>query len=523
MATLNHVCMWSGRGWTPITAEKAAGLHPYGTVSAKSGLFMCELCGQYVILTNGSIRDRYFKHSAYEKSKDCPDRMDNSNSYNYYSYHSNEHELPIRIKGISPSSFRFEIGLIRVPIQLCKKNLQIIINTKNHCYTFTRERINFDGITYLSIGKTPFESCKICIQNGDDSLYEFWPHVVKGIDREGTLFAKDSGKKITYDADVEVEKEYYLLKCGALAVEPKKDLRIRRIAEKKIGRNLWKLYLVSALRFSECAARFYLDFHCRLTEQPASLQVVWPLFVEEDFLIKHNKKSMYMIVKGNVIKEIKTFPEVRSFRRNDFSSSEGLYEIFCSDRQQLISIGRIHALKYTYFWRESLNQTGKNPSVFVSNIDGIEICPGKSYNLPPKGILCVKTEYDSEIVIIKHGVVADKREIAASTRIEIDEISYSTEIQIFIGLDCVWKIELKKEDNVDIHSEVNLLKFITKESGRVIRTPHSLRNIMINMKSYPIVYKWIEKSIRNGMMDEQSYRKLQGIYRDMKIVKGDII
>lgn len=46
---------------------------------------------------------------------------------------------------------------------------------------------------------------------------------------------------------------------------------------------------------------------------------------------------------------------------------------------------------------------------------------------------------------------------------------------------------------------------------------------MINMKSYPIVYKWIEKSIRNGMMDEQSYRKLQGIYRDMKIVKGDII
>ena len=183
----------------------------------------------------------------------------------------------------------------------------------------------------------------------------------------------------------------------------------------------------------------------------------------------------------------------------------------------------MHALKYTYFWRESLNQTGKNPSVFVSNIDGIEICPGKSYNLPPKGILCVKTEYDSEIVIIKHGVVADKREIAASTRIEIDEISYSTEIQIFIGLDCVWKIELKKEDNVDIHSEVNLLKFITKESGRVIRTPHSLRNIMINMKSYPIVYKWIEKSIRNGMMDEQSYRKLQGIYRDMKIVKGDII
>ena len=523
MATLNHVCMWSGRGWTPITAEKAAGLHPYGTVSAKSGLFMCELCGQYVILTNGSIRDRYFKHSAYEKSKDCPDRMDNSNSYNYYSYHSNEHELPIRIKGISPSSFRFEIGLIRVPIQLCKKNLQIIINTKNHCYTFTRERINFDGITYLSIGKTPFESCKICIQNGDDSLYEFWPHVVKGIDREGTLFAKDSGKKITYDADVEVEKEYYLLKCGTLAVEPKKDLRIRRIAEKKIGRNLWKLYLVSALRFSECAARFYLDFHCRLTEKPASLQVVWPLFVEEDCLIKHNKKSMYIIVKGNVIKDIKTFPEVMSFRRNSFSSTEKLYEICCSNRQQLISIGRTHALKYTYFWRESLNQTGKDLSVFVSNIDGIEISSGKSCDLPPKGTLRVKSEYDGEVVIIKHNIVTDKREIIAPTCIEIDEISYDTEIQVFIGLDCVWKVEFKKQDNVDAYFESNLLKIITRESRRKIRIPHSVYNIMLDMKCYPIVYEWIRKCIKNGMIDEQSYRNLQGVYRGMKIEKGDTI
>ena len=55
-----------------ITAEEAAKLHPGGTVSAYSGLFMCELCGQYVILTDGDIRKRYFKHSAYEKSKDCP-------------------------------------------------------------------------------------------------------------------------------------------------------------------------------------------------------------------------------------------------------------------------------------------------------------------------------------------------------------------------------------------------------------------------------------------------------------------
>ena len=48
MASLNHVCMWSEHGWVRVTAEEAAAKHPGGTVSAHSGLFMCELCGQYV-------------------------------------------------------------------------------------------------------------------------------------------------------------------------------------------------------------------------------------------------------------------------------------------------------------------------------------------------------------------------------------------------------------------------------------------------------------------------------------------
>ena len=55
MASLTHVGMWSDNGWKRITAEQAARLHPGGTVSAHSGLFMCELCGQYVILTDGDI------------------------------------------------------------------------------------------------------------------------------------------------------------------------------------------------------------------------------------------------------------------------------------------------------------------------------------------------------------------------------------------------------------------------------------------------------------------------------------
>ena len=125
MASLTHVCMWSNNGWERITAEQATKLHPGGTVSAHSGLFMCELCGQYVSLTDGTVQTRHFRHSAYEKSKNCPERIFGTNYSS--SYDAQDHELPIRIVDVSASSFRFEVGLIRAPISSLGRELCIEI------------------------------------------------------------------------------------------------------------------------------------------------------------------------------------------------------------------------------------------------------------------------------------------------------------------------------------------------------------------------------------------------------------
>ena len=105
--------------------------------------------------------------------------------------------------------------------------------------------------------------------------------------------------------------------------------------------------MVSASSFTEDAARFYLDFHCRLTDHPISLQPVWPLFVEGNYIVKHNQNSMYMLIEGNVA-AVKTFPSVTVRQLNYNSSQSKLYEVFCSGRQQLISAGRTQALQYTY-------------------------------------------------------------------------------------------------------------------------------------------------------------------------------
>lgn len=418
MASLTHVCMWSDNGWKRITAEQAARLHPGGTVSAHSGLFMCELCGQYVILTDGDIRIRYFKHSAYEKSKDCPERTFGA-GYSI-SYGSQEHDLPIRITSVSSSSFSFEVGLIRAPISSLGKDFCIEIKPKGAFdipYVYTKERLNYDSITYLPIGERPFEKYTLSFQNGNDKLREFWPAEIKGIDPEGTLFEKVSGKKLSYDADVEIGKEYYLLKRGYIYRKSFSSVRIQEIMQKRIGWETWSLYVVSASAFNEDAARFYLDFHCRLTDHPISLQPVWPLFVEGNYIVKHNQNSMYMLIEGNVA-AVKTFPSVTVRQLNYNSSQSKLYEVFCSGRQQLISAGRTQALQYTYLWKEPLDQVGLHPEVSVTDITGAEVDPGETDTLPHNKTLRFKSTFDGELIIFNNNRVVDKRKLSADKYIE---------------------------------------------------------------------------------------------------------
>lgn len=515
MASLTHVCMWSDNGWKRITAEQAARLHPGGTVSAHSGLFMCELCGQYVILTDGDIRIRYFKHSAYEKSKDCPERTFGA-GYSI-SYGSQEHDLPIRITSVSSSSFRFEVGLIRAPINSLNKDFRIEIKPKgvfDVSYVFTKERLNYDSITYLPIGERPYEKYTLSFQNGNDKLREFWPAEIKGIDPEGTLFEKVSGKKLTYDADVEIGKEYYLLKCGYIYRNSRSSIQIQEITQKRFGWETWTLYIVSTPVFSEDAARFYLDFHCRLTDHPVSLQPVWPLFVEGNYIVKHNQNSMYMLVEGNVA-AVKTFPFVTVRQLNYNASQPKLYEVFCSGRQQLISAGRTQALQYTYFWKESLNQMGSPPEISVTDLAGSEVVPGETNTLPHNKTLRFKSTFDGELIISNNNCVVDKRKISADKHLELDGLSYGVSVQAIIGLDIIWQIDFKKQQSIIANDETEILKRIINVSGTSIPAPHSLRNILAGMGRYPRICQWIRKCIKDGTINEQSYRKLQDAYRSM--------
>lgn len=513
MASLTHVCMWSDKGWKRISAEQAAKLHPGGTVSARSGLFMCELCGQYVTLTDGDIRTRYFKHSAFEKSKDCPERTFGPDYA--VSYNAQDYELPIRINDVSTLSFRFEVGLIRVPENLLTEDLRVEIRPKGDSgisYIFAKERMNVQGVTYLPIGDIPYEKYTLKLQNGEDELYKFWPKEIEGIDSDGTLFDKQSGKKLTQDADVEIGKEYYLLKSG-YDIEGKsyQSIRIHKVVQKQAHWKRWSLYIVSAVAMDEEAARFFLDFHYRLTESPISMQPVWPLLVEGNYIIKHNQVSTRFLVKGDAL-DIKAFPFGFVQNLNRGGPSGKLYEVQCAGRQQLISAGRVRALQYTYFWKEALNEEGACPEFSVTDLKGDNVVSGESNLLPHKKSLLFESAYDGQLVIFNQNKIIEKRKISAGEIAELNGLTFGLNIRFIIGLDVVWQIKFKKTHAATESDEIEVYKKITEVTGPLIPVPHSLRNILGEMKEYPLLCQWIRKCLLNGAICEQSYRRLQAFY-----------
>ena len=517
MASLTHVCMWADNGWKHITAEEAARLHPEGTISAHSGLFMCELCGQYVLLTDGEKYRRYFKHSSAEKSKDCPERL-SGNAACSYSYDPKKHNRPLRITDVSPSSFCFELGLVRVEDNLLDKDFRIEIQPQDSSaipYVFTRERLNFEGTTYLPIGEKPYEKYILSYANGSDRLTDIWPTEVTGIDPQGTLFEKSSGRMLTYDSDVEIEKEYYLLIKDHSYVGVYNSIQVQEVTRKHFNWETWTLFQITASEFSEESAKFFLEYHCRLTEHPVSIKPIWPLFVERDYILKHSQDSMYMLVEGNA-GPIKTFPLASLSQSKAINKHLTLYEVQCATRQQLISAGRLQPLQYTYLWHEPLDESRKFPSISVTDLSEQEIPSGETNILPHNNTLIFKSEYDGELVITNNGVVIDKRRLKADNLIEIDKLSYGIAVQIVIGLDIVWEIKFNKQYLLTENDETEILEQIKNASGMLIPTPHSLKNIQLGLRHYPQISQWIRKCIQEGTIREYSFRILQDFYLKIK-------
>lgn len=508
MASLTHVCMWTEHGWKRVTASEISRLHPGGTVSARSGIFMCELCGQYVTLTSGNVRDPYFKHSKSEKNKDCPERTFVPGSP--ITFLENDHGLPIRIKILSSNLFELELGLLPVPEAVLgkRKGGYVTIEPSNaEEIIYSYDRLYKESITYVSIGRNPASFYKLTVSNDKGILNNYWPSFVDGIDTNGAIFDSKTGKKLPYDADVEVGKKYYLIKKSRIwhrysSVD---------IVEKCVNGKSWYVYEVCAEKFDGEAACFFLDYHCRLTEEPVGIFPLWPSCIETPYLILHKLDVVNLFFRGDATP--KTFPYSYIYSKGDKSGS--ILTIECNGRQQLLSAGRSKILEYTYLWKNELDFTSDMPQVSVLTWNGQPFNMVESEKLPEKSMLEFRVSYDGEIVISEEGKIERYYVVRAGQSFLLDSIRIGQFIKLYQGMDLAWAchfIKKKKELSQNTRDK-EIFNRLLKCKGKEIEISHTMGAMIRNMDQYPLCRKWLMDVVKKRKINEKAFKILKSELR----------
>lgn len=496
--SLTHVCKWTSYGWKHINAKDAAD-YCYSTVHAKSGMFMCELCGQYVTFSHACQQIPHFRHNSAEQDKDCEERS------KYLRAHSEPFKkesrgLPLRISFTKQGDFEFELGFMLPP--------NISVDTLNTCsVVIAPEKLEYSlslrlqpgKLTYLSAGTTPAPSYEVSILPDNEALANLWPETVEGIPESGALFDSTTRKKIPERADIRAGHSYYFL----TKKEPAKcyDISIGC----KCQHNGWSLYELRASLTPEASRYLWNLCHCWLSDNTAAIIPLWPPHIETPYLLKYDEavnKPLWFLLQGNA--EIKTFPQ------SSKNMDENLFSIPCSDRQQLLAAGRTKILRYLYIWKDSaaLSQETPFPAVMVTDSLGRKITSRSRSELPHKKAVNITPPFDGCALVMNGQRIIERYTLKAGAKTFINGLEYGYSVKIFQGLDMVWEAEYKRPVRNSAGEDESLRKVLETAGGESISVPHTLGGLAAKMKDCPQLKSWLAKCIRLGRMPQKAYKIL---------------
>lgn len=516
MATLNHVCMWNGNHWERITAEEASKRFPNCKVPARSHVFVCELCGQAVTLTDSEKRIRYFRHNKWENNKNCPERSKNTG---YTTFKNGEHGLPFKIIiSEDKKSFSFALGMIPVPEDLLKsagdKYIKISTGKKNErTFQYLLERIDPETVTYLPVGEEPAETYYLSV---DSKFKDYWPSEVNGITEPHVLFDGETGKLLVRDSEVTVKREYFFLtnrRYRSVSLFGDESLEFQLLCQRE---NVY-LYQLKCLSYSTDAANFFWKMHYRLTDAPVSIQPIWPLYQETPYVIRHGKEFIYFFINGNNDEKngsgirMKVFPEepYRTFNDNSIT----VFKVRCRPEWQMISAGRAHVLTFRYFYQKKLNNTGAVPIVKVTDLQGNNLTQGVYTKFPPFKAIVISCEYDGKVLAYEDTQILCSHKLNANDEFRLNDLHYGEKVDIYQGLDLVYHIEFKrvKKAAVSAEREKHWMKLLRHSSGANIQVGVNIANSILNLKEYPAIQKWVLKKVKKGYMPEDALRIIKSI------------
>ena len=501
--SLDNVYYWEKDGWKKITAEEFAKNHSNLKVSAKGKIFWCEMCGQFVTLANGDKNKPHFRHSSSELKKICADRSKNFDKEDWFKSLKPSQNLPLRIC-VEQNNFTFQVGLIKLPRQLFDrvKNCRIKIssNRKNLNYNGLSDVLLEEKMTWIDVKNILAETYFLTLEPEISEVNFYWSEKIQGINPEGTLFNAKTGRKILYDADIKIHTKYYLL--STRKVKTPKSVTKKFVMCKNISDVNWVLYEIEATQLSEEAAKFFLNYHCRLTANPISIIPLYPMYTQENDIIHCDVAKMFFYFSGNA--KIRFFP----FAGNFCLSKEKNFKIIASElneRAQMIAAGRSEILQYAYIWQDLPTNEMELPKVEVTDTKDKIISDGVAHILPKGSRLQVTAQFDGKIIRSVNDIVKEKIFFKATEIFDVKDITFGTEIKIFQGFDCVWKISYQREEKGISETDTELLLKLERGRGKKIPIPHAWGSLTDKLKNYPKVKDWLYKGIRCGFVSEEAY------------------
>lgn len=523
---LTHVCMWKdGKGYQRVDVKEAAAIYP-NTVSANSGIFVCELCGEPVLFTKSgdgpNARIRHFRHSRSEETKACEDRQTKLEVlWSKQLTSLGNHTLPVRIK-VKDGRIQFSIGFPAFPEGCSAHCRQIFISTGvgEQTYVYSAaDRLNGAGITYLNAGEAPAETYALSYSDASENLNDYWPAEVQGVNPNGTFFEilvgdQTLGRMILPQRKVSAQKSYYFLKKGQ--INHPSDMCMENVCIDR--KNGWYLYRIWNIRFAKLSARFFLKYGLFLTESAVDFYPLWPVFLQSPYVFYYRKQNayrsgggpLYFFLEGDRAR-IAMYPWERMLSSLPCGNGK-LVEIPPKERAQLVSLGNSGALGYFYLVQRPLHTRGCQAEVVIrtdeaalQKEDELEIYR----KLPSRKRLWIKGAYDGRIIRRRDGAVFDIQFLRAGEEVCISDIRFSEEIEIWQGLRRVrclcFEIVEKEQDRAE---EDALLFRLHGCRGEEIPVPHSLGAAAGKLKAYPKLKWWLLEKIRKGRMPREAYQIL---------------
>lgn len=500
---LTHVNMWDDKnGWRRISPDKA--LVKYRrTVSADSGIFLCELCGQKVAFAVGDIKEPYFMHPS--GSKDCDEKT--TSLTNYRNYNPLGFSLPIKIHLLNDHIFVF-IGFPSLSIRQLtiakERNDKVIIqsfsNRNDIEYTLTEERFSTEHIVWLNAGEISDEYKILC-----STVDKFtWPRIVDGIDSQGTLFDVESGRRLPRNADVVIKREYILITSKTHLYTPS-GIHISKRGI--VGR--WSIYIISASHVSKTASDFFIALNVRLTEEVAEITPLWPISIHSSHSLSYSADHLWFFKSHEgVLETYPVYPRPQCQGR--------LYKI--TGTTQTVSVSRFEertsVLRYTVMRKmEETRSSRTEYMVLFCNLSGVPIDIGRQTVLPKQNAISIKAAFDGTVEIYKNSILISRFGLEGNKPTQC-AVSFGLTIIVYQGGDKAAELSYEQATPPLKRDDDELLELLRTDKSSTVPVNHTVGVIAGKLKNLPKSKAYVLKCLRKGHLGSNSLLLLRKVVED---------